>query len=262
MTRHARKVVTVVRTVGIGLALAWLVRRACAALYVRRRELLLLKRLKPGTTAREADGLRIERATPAHEALLRAFNARYRTPQKVGACAAYLRNGYEGFLAFLDGDLVGYWWWVTEATDPALTHPCVERFGVTLDGGEVFAFDYFVTSECRNRGIGVTFLRAIYAELAREGYRAVWGSVDADNVAARWVYKLVGNTVARESVSHELAWFFLLQDRRVYVRNTRWNRTHPFERRLLFARRRPTASPSRARHNPDIAPEGLSPRGV
>jgi hypothetical protein len=86
----------------------------------------------------------------------------------------------------------------------------------------------------------------------------VWGSVDADNLAARWVYRLVGNGVVRETVSHELASMLLFQDRRVFVRNTRWNRTHPFERRVLVAR-----SPQTHRvPKHEIAPESLSARGV
>src|SRR5437879_4997910 len=109
MSRHAAKLLSRYRTLGLWLVLAWLLGRFVTAIYRRHRELLLLKRLAPHVDGRHQDGdLRIEAITPEHDQLLREFNARYRTPQKVAASAAYLRNGYSGFLALLGGTVVGY----------------------------------------------------------------------------------------------------------------------------------------------------------
>jgi GNAT superfamily N-acetyltransferase len=145
-----------------------------------------------------------------------------------------VKNGYEAFLAFRHDEPIGYWWWVTRDTAPRVTHPSLERFGLTLKYDELFAFDFFIAPEHRVNGTAVKFLSLIYEELVRAGYRVVWGSVDASNMRARWVYNVLGNKVAWRNTAYELFGYVLLQDRRIFVRNTRWATPHSFDRRLLF----------------------------
>lgn len=235
MSTRFQRLVVLYRNAGLGALLAELLRLVVAAIYVKRTELLLLKRLDRRLADRPRPGeLRIEPITMRHAALLWRFNEQHRTQTKVIASLCYLRHGYEGFLAFVDDEPIGYWWWVSNAIDPAITHPCVGRFRLGLKDDELFAFDYFIADAYRRHGMAVKFLSAIYTELARRGYRGVWGSVDSDNVAARWVYKVLGNTVVGRTISHELFSAFLFQGRRVFVRNTRWSPTHSFEHSLLF----------------------------
>lgn len=75
----------------------------------------------------------------------------------------------------------------------------------------------------------------IYGELAALGYRGVWASVDADNLAARWVYTIQGNKVVRRHRGHEFFSCVRFQEGRVFLRNTRWHSTRPFDLRLLFS---------------------------
>lgn len=213
--------------------------------YVRRHELLIRKQMDSRTVRHPRDGLRIEAVTRAHAAALQRFNARHRSIHKVRASAVYLACGYRGFLAFRDDELVGYWWWVDNTIDPALTYPCVARFGLLLPDDAVFAFDYFIVPDARDEGVAVKFLTAIYAELVALGYRTVWGSVDADNVRARWVYSAVGNRVVAHVVGYEIASTVLYQDGRFFLRNSRWSAPHPFEHRLLWPRATRAVAPAR-----------------
>jgi GNAT superfamily N-acetyltransferase len=258
MTTRSQRLVALYRSLGLKKLVPRLARRTAATVYAKRVELLIVKRLDPGGAAPGAADLRIEPAAPAHASLLARFNDRHRGPAKIVASAAYLKNGYRGFLAFLGDELIGYWWWVSNATHPALTHPCVERFGLRLENDEVFAFDYFIAPDHRARGAAIKFLTLIYRELAALGYRGVWGSVDADNTAARWVYHAQGNKVVRRQISHEVLTSVLFQDRRVYVRNTPWHPRHPFERRLLFSLR----SKKMIAHGGPAAVGDLSTHGV
>ena len=234
---RAQRVVFLYRAFGWQALLGRVVRRAAATVFCRRTELVLLKSLAEAEARPHgANELHVEPITPAHGPLLKRFNERHRTPDRAVAIEAYLRNGYDGFLAFRDGTAIGYWWWVGNQVDPALTHPCVERFDLALRDDEVFAFDYFIAPEYRDRGAALKVLSAVYDALAARGYRAVWGAVDHDNLPARWVYRLHGNDVVRRTVGYDVFSVLRFQDRRVFVRNTRSNPTHPFERRLLFAR--------------------------
>ena len=241
---------------GLGTRLA---RRALATVYDRRRELVIVKRLDPQALVRpDAGDVRIEPLADEHERLLRDFNARYRTRRKVVATQAYIAHGYGAFVAFHGEEPIGYWWWVSNAVDPAVTHPCLARLGVALKDDEVFAFDYFIAPGARGQGAAVRVLWLVYRDLAALGYRGVWGSVDEDNVQARWVYRMLGNRVAARVTGLELLSRILLQDGRVYLRNGRWRMPHPFEHRLLWPRPVPVA----AHDGAGAVASGLSTHGV
>jgi GNAT superfamily N-acetyltransferase len=236
-----RKLGHLYRSLGPRPLLARALRRMVATVYAKQTELLIVKRLDGGPPSlHRPNELRMRAVTTDDVAVLKAFNEAQRTRRKVLASTCYVRNGYQGFLAFVEKELIGYWWWVGNTLDPAITHPCVERFGLRLGDDEVFAFDYFIAPGYRAKGAAVKFLSLIYAELARRGYGGVWGSVDAANAPARWVYNALGNKVVRRTVAYELFSSFLFQGERIFVRNTRWNATHSFDRRLLWPLRATT----------------------
>jgi GNAT superfamily N-acetyltransferase len=66
------------------------------------------------------------------------------------------------------------------------------RFGLGLGEDDVYGFDLFIAPEHRGRGIPADFLAAVEAELARLGHRRMYGTVDRDNVPARWLYATRG----------------------------------------------------------------------
>jgi RimJ/RimL family protein N-acetyltransferase len=156
-----------------------------------------------------------------------------------------MKNGYRGFLAFSGGELAGYWWWVSAEADAALTHPCIHRLELDLRSDELYGFDYFIAPEYRDHGLAVKCLALMYRELRNMGYRTVWAYVDASNTAARWVYQSLGNRVVKRVTSHEVLSVLLFQDRRVFLRNSRRNLTHGFDRRMVASWR--THVPKRPR---------------
>jgi GNAT superfamily N-acetyltransferase len=227
------------RALGLKKLLARLVRRGMTAtssvLYVKHTELLIEKDLDDGIVCPLPDGLQVEAITTRHRSSIERFNERYRSKREARASVCYLKHGYRGFIALVNDEPIGYWWWVGKEASPALTHPCVERFELDLKDDEVYAFDYFIAPEYRRFGTGVKCLSLMYLELYKMGYRKVWAFVDAGNPGARWVYQAHGNKVVKRIISHEVLSLLLFQDCRIFIRNMRWSSTHQFDQRLLLS---------------------------
>jgi len=124
---------------------------------------------------------------------------------------------------------------VNNKIDPAITHPCVLRFDLDLKEDEVYGFDYFIAPQYRGHGNAVEFLSMIHYELKKLEYNRMWGFVAADNTPAKWLYNITGYKVIKRIIRHELFSIFLFQDKKVFIKNTRWNTKHPFDHRLLFS---------------------------
>ncbi len=54
----------------------------------------------------------------------------------------YLNNGYNGFIAILNGEVTGYLWWVNNKMDPMTNHLHLTRFKFNLKDDEVYWFDF------------------------------------------------------------------------------------------------------------------------
>ena len=174
MSTRYRKLLRLYRTLGLRAFLARLLRLAVGAIYAKHTELLIVKRLGPDATSpHRHNALRIESITAAHAPLLERFNERYRTRQKVVASTCYVRNGYRGFAAFVGDALIGYWWWVSNTTDPALTHPCVERFDLGLNDDEVAFYDALAQNNSALEVMGKDNLKVIAAELVTQVRKSV-----------------------------------------------------------------------------------------
>ena len=208
--------------------------RVRAAIYSKHAELLIVKTLDGHIGFFGESELQIQTITADHSSLLRAFNARYRATS-AAALDCYLKHAYKGFIAFVNGEPVGFWWWVGSDTRRAITHPCLDRFELNLKSDEVYGFDYFIAPEYRGRGAAVKLLTLIYRNLESLGYRKVWAFVDAGNAPARWVYKTHGNRIVRRISGHEFLSIFLVQEGKVFLRNTRWTSRQAFDRSLLFS---------------------------
>jgi len=64
----------------------------------------------------------------------------------------YLRNGYLGHLARVEGRLVGYVWAVDAAVPADRTHPALRRFGFALDADEADSWDLYLAPAFRGGG--------------------------------------------------------------------------------------------------------------
>jgi GNAT superfamily N-acetyltransferase len=114
------------------------------------------------------------------------FNARRCDTRATGRFSDRVAGGDRGFIARLDGEVVGYYWWTDR------DHPHLDRLGIRLAERDVYGFDFFLAEEHRGDGRAVEFLHGIETRLRDLGYARVWGYVRADNRPARWLYSMRG----------------------------------------------------------------------
>jgi GNAT superfamily N-acetyltransferase len=122
---------------------------------------------------------------------LTEFNRRRCDTRATTRFAADLGRGYRGFIARLDGEVVGYYWWADR------DHPHLERLGIRLVERDVYGFDFFLAEENRGDGHAVELLYAIESRLRELGYARLWGYVRSDNRPARWLYSMRGYETVR-----------------------------------------------------------------
>jgi GNAT superfamily N-acetyltransferase len=103
-----------------------------------------------------------------------------------------VERGYNGYVGFCGDELIGYYWWVDEHSEPLHADLADRGLGIELSAGDVYGCDYFVLEQFRGGGIAGNFLYKIEADLASRGYKTIWGYVVKDNRPARWLYSLRG----------------------------------------------------------------------
>ena len=147
------------------------------------------------------DRLRVERGEPRHLPALSEFNCLQCNARAVRR-HAQVRGDREALLAFLGDELVGYLWWMEPRSAPEDLD--VIRLGPEVAGDDAYAFEMFVAPQHRGHGNALSFVTGACEQLARLGYRRVWGFVDYDNVPARWLYSTSGWSTVRRSRSWHL----------------------------------------------------------
>jgi GNAT superfamily N-acetyltransferase len=158
----------------------------------RRGELLVLvKRLDEIEGIGFEAQLHVEELGPGSLPALAELNRRRCDTRATGRFAADLERGHRGFVASIDGTLVGYYWWADG------DHPHLRHLGVELQDGDVYGFDFFLAAEQRGDGRAVAFLHAIETALHERGYARLWGYVRGDNRPARWLYSMRGYEVVK-----------------------------------------------------------------
>jgi hypothetical protein len=146
----------------------------------------------------------------------------------------YLKNGYSGFLAFQGDTLIGYMWWVDNKIEPEKNHPELIRYDIKLENGDVYTTDLFIAPVFRVKNNSLEFSYRAYKELYKFGFKRAYGVVDLNNAPARWTYKLLGCKETLRITSKRYFIFFLLVNRSLFLKTSRWNRTHPMDFRLLY----------------------------
>lgn len=99
----------------------------------------------------------------------------------------------------------------------------------------VYCFDFFINPNYRGHGNAIEFLLKVQRELKNFGYNHAWGYVAAANTPARWIYLMSGNKIVKRAISHEIFSKFLLQDWKVFIKNSRRYPVHPLHHRLIFS---------------------------
>lgn len=139
-----------------------------------------------------ASGLRMEDLEPGHLPALSELNRRRCNRRADRRFAEDVARGYRGFVAFRDGELVGYYWWVDWNHSPP--HRDLARLGLDIPWEErdVYGSDFFILEEHRGGGIANDFLTKMEVALKERSYRRLWGYVAGSNRPARWLYRTRG----------------------------------------------------------------------
>ena len=151
--------------------------------------IVLLKRLDDVSAITFEQSLSLADLGASDLPALAEFNRRRCDTRAADRFAGRLERGDRGFLARLDGELAGYYWWATGE------HSDLDRLGISLADGDVYGFDFLLAEEHRGEGRAVEFLHGIETRLRERGYARLWGYVRSDNRPARWLYAMRGYEV-------------------------------------------------------------------
>ncbi|MDN3513654.1 MAG: GNAT family N-acetyltransferase [Candidatus Brocadia sp.] len=237
MNKNFQKLIALYKQLGFRKVLEKLLRFMISKIYLKHDELLFVKNLDEGIKIFNENKLQVQSVTSHHSCVIRQFNEKYRDMNNILALDCYFKNNYKGFLAFFHDEMIGHWWWVDNKIDPVLTHPCIHRLGFSLKEDEVYGFDNFIAPQYRGQGNAIKFLSMLHYELKKMGYNRIWCFVVFNNMPAKRLYSKAGYEVVRRVIGHKVFSLFLFQDKMVFVKNSKWNTRHPFDYRLLFARR-------------------------
>jgi ribosomal protein S18 acetylase RimI-like enzyme len=189
--------------------------------YSRRVELILAgavdsrRASKPGT-------LLLRKIEAHHQGVLGELN-----PEDARKFENYLRNGYQGFIAFAGERPIGHIWYVDNQVPSDLAHPVLERYRLDLADDEVYIYEFLILSDARGKGVANQFFAGVLAELRARGYSRAYGYVDPSNTPARWTYQLFGFETIDARVSHCFCEALLWDDGRLYVHPVLYGLLHP-----------------------------------
>lgn len=162
-----------------------------APVFRKREGLLLCKELKEESGQVSSGRLEVVPVGPVHlKALVQFIHEHHgdvaRSLRMLDDC---LRNRYEGRVAFLNGQVIGYRWWVTHS----MNHPQLSLYGLSLREDEIFAFGLYIARAYRAQGYAGEFLAITQKQLIDLGYKRLYNAVGASNVPARRLYESFGS---------------------------------------------------------------------
>jgi GNAT superfamily N-acetyltransferase len=158
--------------------------------------MVLAKDLNQIVTSERRSRLRLEEIEPRHLPLLYDLNRRRCFTRANRRFAEDVARGYRGFVAFMDEELMGYYWWV-DSSDPLHRDLVRLGLGIELDDGDVYGSDFFILDEYRGGGAANDFLDELETTLKERGYGRLWGYVESTNRPARWIYSARGYEAVR-----------------------------------------------------------------
>ena len=130
-------------------------------------------------------------------------------PERIDSVRVRLGLGVPGFVAELNGEVVGYVFWVEHASK-GIIHADMNWLKLKPRPGEIYVFDYFVPEG--RRGAGNALVRAVQQAHAEMGYTAAYGYVYAANRPALWLYRTTGWKEVKKIKEHRLVSRFAVVD--------------------------------------------------
>jgi GNAT superfamily N-acetyltransferase len=137
-------------------------------------------------------GVRIEELESRHLAELSQLNRARERPEVDKRFERYVKQGFHGFVAYRDGILVGYYWWVDRHVPTLFPDLRKLGLGIELGEGDVYGSDFYVLDEHRGGDLAANVLFEVESSLRDRGYERIWGYVLSSNRPARWIYSTRG----------------------------------------------------------------------
>jgi GNAT superfamily N-acetyltransferase len=137
----------------------------------------------------------------------------------------YLNNGCKGVLAELNGHLIGYSWWGNSHSSFDF-----DRMGfmfyvnnIDLTPSDAYGFDFFIAPQYRGKGNALEFIIKFLLSLKPLGYKRLYGFVDKDNLAARWIYQIMGYKTIKQISTLRLFIVFVFKNFTFYIDRNGFN---------------------------------------
>jgi GNAT superfamily N-acetyltransferase len=223
MRYHLRKLRALYDEGGARHVARKLVTHLGSRLYRDEDHVVILKHLEDPRPRIAHSDIEVRAAGAGDIAALQEFYRRHQPARIRRYARSYLRRGYPAYLAFRDGRLIGFFWWVDAKIDAR--HPDVLLHELELRPRDTYAFAYFVAPEHRGSNTATAFTAAILDALRDAGYERVWGWTRADNRPARWHFRVAGFQEERRVRVRTVLSLLALSGRRVVLLG--WGAVHP-----------------------------------
>jgi len=159
-------------------------------------------------------------------------NLKFKYPRVLNS---HIKNGFKCYLATLSDEIIGYNWFTEKQDRPEHNHPHLLRYDIELQKDELYGFDFYISPQHRGGGNSVEFYTVMRFRLKAQGFKKIYGYVDAANRQASWFYKLMGQKEINEVKTCKIFNYFLIMNKRVYLKNNRLFSSRPFDYRPLFS---------------------------
>jgi GNAT superfamily N-acetyltransferase len=167
-------------------------RRLWRAVYEQESLIVMARKLDSIVEPWRDEGLALEDLGSQHLPALAELNRKRGQPDADRRFADYLRQGFRGFVACREGELLGYYWWVDRDVPTLFPDLSKLGLGIELAAGDVYGSDFYVLDEHRGGGLAADFLFKVERTLRDRGYERIWGYVVSSNRPARWIYSTRG----------------------------------------------------------------------
>jgi GNAT superfamily N-acetyltransferase len=147
----------------------------------------------------------------------------------------YYINTYNGFIASLQGNIIGHiWWWAYNCNPKPPDEFMFYNLKLGKDG--VYLFDFYIAPQYRGGGSAIEFMTRIFFGLRKLGYSRTSGVHDPNNLAARWTYKVVGEKDAKTINMHIFFNSIVYYDKAIFLK--KWDVPDPCTSRMLLSFRK------------------------
>ena len=113
----------------------------------------------------------------------------------------YFKHGYYGRVALLDGEIIGYRWWL----DHTMNNPYLSFYKRNLEEDEVFGMDLYIAPDFRDNNSGLELAAKCLQCMREQGYTKMLTMIQRANKRSIWLFTMLG---WKEIERRELSLFF------------------------------------------------------